>query len=36
MGFNPFRPHTRNATDIAVVVIALLVTAAVVAWALWG
>jgi hypothetical protein len=36
MGFNPFRSHERDLTDIVVVVVALLVTAGVLAWALWG
>ena len=34
MGFNPFRSHERDLTDIVVVVVALLVTAGVVVWAL--
>ena len=34
MGFNPFRPQTKTAFDIAMVVIALLATAAVVIWAI--
>jgi len=34
MGFNPFRPQTKTALDIAMVVIALLATAAVVIWAI--
>ena len=36
MGFNPFRSHERDLTDIVVVVAALLVIAGVLAWALWG
>lgn len=36
MGFNPFRSHERDITDIVVVVIALVVTVGVLAWALWG
>lgn len=36
MGFNPFRSHERDRADIAMVVLALIVTAGVVAWALWG
>jgi hypothetical protein len=36
MGFNPFRPQTRTALDIAMVVIALLATAAVVVWAIFA
>ncbi len=34
MGFNPFRPQTKSALDIAMVVVALLATAAVVIWAI--
>lgn len=34
MGFNPFRSHERDLTDIVVVVAALIVTAGVLAWAL--
>jgi hypothetical protein len=34
MGFNPFRPQTKTALDIAMVVIALLATVAVVIWAI--
>lgn len=34
MGFNPFRPQTKTAFDIAMVVVALLATAAVVVWAI--
>ncbi len=34
MGFNPFRPQTKTALDIAMVVVALLATAAVVIWAI--
>jgi len=36
MGFNPFRSHERNLTDVIVVVAALLATLGVLAWALWG
>jgi hypothetical protein len=36
MGFNPFRSHERDVTDIVVVVAALVVIAGVLAWALWG
>jgi hypothetical protein len=36
MGFNPFRSHERDITDIVVVVAALMVTAGVLAWALGG
>jgi hypothetical protein len=34
MGFNPFRSHERDLTDIVVVVVALAVTVGVVVWAL--
>jgi hypothetical protein len=34
MGFNPFRPQTRTALDIAMVVVALLATVAVIIWAI--
>ncbi len=33
MGFNPFRQQDRNAFDIAMVVVTLLVVAGLVAWA---
>lgn len=36
MGFNPFRPQTRTALDVAMVVVALVATAAVVAWAVFS
>lgn len=36
MGFNPFRSHERNPTDIAMVAGALVLTIIVVLWALWG
>ena len=36
MGFNPFRSHERDITDVVVVIAALVVTAGVLAWALWG
>jgi len=36
MGFNPFREHERSFLDIFLVVAALAVTAAVVAWAIFG
>lgn len=36
MGFNPFRPQTRTALDIAMVVIAIAATVAVVVWALFS
>lgn len=36
MGLNPFRPQTKTAFDVAMVVLALIATAAVVAWAFFG
>jgi hypothetical protein len=36
MGLNPFREHRTSAMDIAMVIGALLLTVAVVAWALMG
>lgn len=36
MGFNPFRPQTRTAFDIAMVVGAIALTLAVVAWAIFA
>lgn len=36
MGFNPFRSHERDTTDVIVVVAALVLIAGVLAWALWG
>jgi hypothetical protein len=36
MGFNPFRSHERDLTDVVVVTVALIVIAGVLAWALWG
>jgi hypothetical protein len=33
VGFNPFREHQRSALDIVMVVVALLATIAVIAWA---
>ena len=36
MGLNPFREHRTSAVDIALVIGALLLTVAVVAWALMG
>ena len=36
MGLNPFRPQTVSRADIAMVVGALVVVAALVAWAVWG
>lgn len=34
MGFNPFRPQSKTAFDIAMVVIALAATIAVIVWAI--
>jgi hypothetical protein len=34
VGFNPFREHEKTALDIAMVVIAVLATVAVIAWAI--
>ncbi len=36
MGFNPFRPQSKSALDVAMVVGALAVTLGVVLWALFG
>jgi hypothetical protein len=36
MGFNPFRGQTRRASDLVLVGVALVVIAALVAWALFG
>jgi hypothetical protein len=36
MGFNPFRSRQRDLADIAMVAGAIIVTAGVLAWALWG
>ncbi len=36
MGFNPFRNQKRSATDIALVVVFVLLTLAVVAWGFFG
>jgi len=36
MGFNPFREQRTSALDIAIVVIAFSVTAAVIIWAIAG
>lgn len=36
MGFNPFRSRAKDAADVAMVVGAILLTAAVVAWAILG
>lgn len=36
MGFNPFRPGSKTALDVAMVVVALVAIAAVLAWAFLG
>ena len=36
MGFNPFRKQDRRPADLALVAGAVLVTLAVVSWAVWG
>ena len=36
MGFNPFRPQSRSAADVGMVVAAVVVTLALVAWAFFG
>jgi hypothetical protein len=36
MGLNPFRPQSRTAFDIAMVVGAIVLTLAVIAWAIFG
>jgi hypothetical protein len=36
MGMNPFRPHRRSPGDYVMVAAALLVVAALVAWAVYG
>lgn len=36
MGFNPFRPQSRTGLDVAMVVGALVLTVAVIAWAVFG
>jgi chorismate synthase len=36
VGLNPFRPQTVSRADVAMVVAAVLVVAALVAWALFG
>ena len=36
MGFNPFREHRRSPADLAMVVVAAVVIAALLAWALLG
>lgn len=36
MGFNPFRPVRKDRLDVAMVVAAIGVTLALLAWAIWG
>jgi archaellin len=36
VGFNPFRQQRHSGVDVAIVILAVVVTAAVVAWALLG
>jgi hypothetical protein len=36
VGFNPFREHDKSPIDIVMVVLALLATAAVIAWAIFS
>lgn len=36
MGFNPFRPQSSSALDIAMVVAAIAATLALVGWAIFG
>lgn len=36
VGFNPFREHEKSALDIIMVVVAILATLAVIAWAILG
>lgn len=36
MGFNPFRDHDRSTLDTVLVVVFVVITAAVVAWAFLG
>jgi hypothetical protein len=36
VGFNPFRQQRRSGVDVAIVILAVVVTAAAVAWALLG
>jgi hypothetical protein len=36
MGFNPFREESHNAFDVALVVVAVAITLALVAWGLFG
>ena len=36
VGMNPFRPHRRSIGDYVMVAAALVIVAALVAWAVWG
>jgi hypothetical protein len=36
VGFNPFRPQSSSAADVAIVVAAFVVVALLVAWAMFG
>jgi hypothetical protein len=36
VGFNPFRPQSKSAFDVAMVVLALAATVAAVVWAVFG
>jgi hypothetical protein len=36
VGFNPFREHEKSAADVAMVIVAVLATIGVVAWAIFG
>jgi hypothetical protein len=36
MGFNPFRPSSRTGFDVAMVVGTIIVTAALLVWAIWA
>jgi hypothetical protein len=36
MGFNPFRGRVNRTSDVAIVVVALAITVALVIWALFG
>lgn len=36
VGFNPFREHEKSVLDIAMVIVAILATLLVIAWAIFG
>jgi hypothetical protein len=36
MGLNPFREQTKRTSDVAIMVVALAITVALVVWALFG